>query len=440
MAGKVQTREPQSFGKYVVLGNIGRGGCGSVYKGRDPDTGQLVAIKALKPEIAADPRLLARFEQEFLATRTIVSPHIVRALAFGQENEVPYLVMEFVEGEDLGGRITTRGRLPEPEAVAVIAQVAQGLHHAHERGVVHRDVKPDNILLLPDGRAKLADFGLVKDLESDLNLTETATVLGTPNFMAPEQFENSKKVDRRADVYALAATLYMAVTGELPFHARGYLSTMRKKLAGELTAPRQLVPELSEHLEAVILRAMALDPAQRPATCQAFAEELAARPEAPPAPAPARPSRPTLARRQETFKGRDRRNATRFPCNLESSCLPIGGEADKPWKARIKDISARGIGLLMSRRFVPGTVLLLELQGEPRPLGPSRLLVRVMRVREQSGRQWLVGCQLAYKLCPSELQGLQSAVADGKAVPFWLMTQPETLTGTPTSANTPTAK
>jgi serine/threonine protein kinase len=346
--------------------------------------------------------------------------------------------MEFVEGEDLWGRITTRGRLSEADAVAIIAQVAQGLHHAHERGVVHRDVKPDNILLLPDGRAKLADFGLVKDLESDLNLTETATVLGTPNFMAPEQFENSKKVDRRADVYALAATLYMAVTGELPFNARGYLSTMRKKLSGELTAPRQLAPELSEHLEAVILRAMALDPVKRPATCQVFAEELAAQPEAPPA--PARPSRPTLARRKETFKGRDRRNATRFPCNLESSCLPIGGEADKPWKARIKDISARGIGLLMTRRFEPGTVLLLELQGEPRPLGPSRLLVRVMRVKEQSGRQWLVGCQLAYKLCPSELQGLQSAAANGKAVPFWLMTQPETLTGAAGPRDTPAGK
>src|SRR5262249_34834198 len=136
-----------------------------------------------------------RFLQEFVATRTITSPHIVRALEFGREGDLPYLVMEYVDGEDLWRIITTRGRLPEDEAVRIITQVGEALHQAHEQGVVHRDVKPDNILLTPDGHARLTDFGLVKDMDAELNLTETQTVLGTPNFMAPEQFEDPRGVD-----------------------------------------------------------------------------------------------------------------------------------------------------------------------------------------------------------------------------------------------------
>jgi serine/threonine-protein kinase len=147
MSRKTAARAPQRIGKYDVLDKLGGGGCGSVYRARDPVSGELVAIKVLKPEVAADERVLQRFMQEFIAARGIASPHIVRALDYDHEGELPYLVMEFVDGQDLWQYATARGRLPEDEAVRIIAQVAQGLHQAHERDVIHRDVKPDNILL-----------------------------------------------------------------------------------------------------------------------------------------------------------------------------------------------------------------------------------------------------------------------------------------------------
>jgi serine/threonine protein kinase len=395
------------LGKYELVERLGVGGCGSVYKGRDPDTGAPVAIKVLKPEVAADAGLLQRFVQEFATTRTLVSPHIVRALEYGHEGGVPFLVMEFVEGQDLWRYVTSRGRLPEAEAVAIIRQVAEALHEAHEQGVIHRDVKPDNVLLTADGHAKLTDFGLVKDLDSELNLTETSTVLGTPNFMAPEQFENAKAVDRRCDVYALAATLYMAVTGEVPFHTRGFLSTMEKKLNGDITPARQLVPELGEQVERALLAALSVNPDERPATCLEFVKALT------------EPGRRPAPR---TRAGAERRTATRFACGLDTSCRPLGGERRTRWKARVTDLSAMGIGLLLSRRFEPGTVLLLEVRGAGASV--RRLVVRVARVQQQ-GPRWSIGCQLGTNLTPLDLQELLASAGGGKAVPFWLRGGPQ---------------
>src|SRR5205807_679412 len=156
----------------------------------------------------------------------------------------------------------------------LVAQVAQGLHRAHKQNLVHRDVKPDNILVTPEGVAKLADLGLVKETETDLNLTRTGRGLGTPHFMAPEQFRNAKNADIRCDIYSLGATLYQMVTGELPFKSNGPLDAWMKKVQNELTPPRQLVPEITERLEWAILRAMSADPAIRPATCREFVEDL----------------------------------------------------------------------------------------------------------------------------------------------------------------------
>ncbi len=183
--------------------------------------------------------------------------------------------MEFVSGESLGQRLERDGRITdETEAIRIIAQVAQGLHRAHKQNLVHRDVKPDNILITSDGVAKLADLGLVKETETDLNLTKTGRGLGTPHFMAPEQFRNAKNADIRCDIYSLGATLYQMVTGELPFRSNGPLDAWMKKIQNDLTPPRELVPSLSERLDWAILRAMNADPAMRPATCREFVEDL----------------------------------------------------------------------------------------------------------------------------------------------------------------------
>jgi serine/threonine protein kinase len=264
----------QTLGNYDLLEKIAEGGMGAIYRGRHRETGQVVAIKIMPAHMAANPVLLSRFEQEFRAASRLDHPNIVRALDYNDTGTMPYLVMEFVDGESLGAKIEREGRLPEAEAIRIIAQVAQGLHRAHKQGLIHRDVKPDNILLTLDGTAKLADLGLVKEAESDLNLTKTGRGLGTPHFMAPEQFRNAKNADTRCDIYSLGATLYQMVTGELPFRSSGPLDAWMKKIQNDLTAPRTLVPDLSERIDWAIMRAMSADPKQRPATCREFVEDL----------------------------------------------------------------------------------------------------------------------------------------------------------------------
>jgi serine/threonine protein kinase len=182
--------------------------------------------------------------------------------------------MELVEGVALGDKLEKHGRLGEDEALRILAQVAHGLHRAHRQGLIHRDIKPDNILVTADGKAKLTDLGLAKDSDAGGGLTRTGRGLGTPVFMAPEQFRDAKNASIRCDVYSLAATLYQMVTGHLPFDAEDPIETMKRKLRNELTPPRRLAPGLSARTDAAIMRAMSADPEQRPASCREFVEDL----------------------------------------------------------------------------------------------------------------------------------------------------------------------
>src|SRR6516165_7039661 len=264
----------QTVGRYDLVEKIAEGGMGTVYKARHQETGQLAAIKIVPAHLTKNTVLLKRFEQEYIAAKTLDHANIVRALDFGQEGGSPYLVMEYVDGESLGQRLEREHHVPEGEAIRIIAQVAQGLYRAHKKGLVHRDVKPDNVLLTTDGQVKLADLGLVKEIDADLNLTRTGRGLGTPHFMAPEQFRNAKNADVRCDIYSLAATLYQMVTGELPFKSNGPLDAWMKKINNELVPPRHLMPGLSERVDWATRRAMSADPEKRPASCREFIEDL----------------------------------------------------------------------------------------------------------------------------------------------------------------------
>ena len=164
--------------------------------------------------------------------------------------------------------------MPEERGILLIAQVCQGLHRAHKQKLIHRDVKPDNILLTPDGMAKLTDLGLVKDADNEMNLTKTGRGLGTPNYMAPEQFRDAKNADVRCDVYSLGATLYTLITGEVPFGKVGPLECWLRKQRNELPSPRELNPAISERVDWAIMRAMSGDPSQRPGSCKEFVEDL----------------------------------------------------------------------------------------------------------------------------------------------------------------------
>ena len=268
------TTAPTQLGNYDVVSKIADGGMGTVYKAKNRVSGDIVAVKVIAATTAKNPILLKRFKQEFKAAEQLDHPNVVRAIEFCELGPQPFLVMEFVDGESLGQRMERAGAVPEAEAIKIIAQVCEGLQRAHKQGLVHRDVKPDNILVTKDGFAKLTDMGLVKDVEGDLNLTKTGRGLGTPHFMAPEQFRNAKSVDVRGDIYSLGATLYAMVTGHVPFENDSALDCFKKKIDNNFPSPREINSAVSDRVDWAIRRAMSADPDRRPSSCREFLEDI----------------------------------------------------------------------------------------------------------------------------------------------------------------------
>jgi eukaryotic-like serine/threonine-protein kinase len=263
-----------SIGNCDLFEKIGDKGMGAVYKGRNRTTGEVVAVKVMPPFQAAKELAFQRFARECRILSALNDPRIVRALDFGMDGSNPYLVMEFVEGESLGRRIARAGRLPEAEAIHLIGEVASALDRAHSQGLVHRNVKPGKILITADGKIKLADLSLVRQVETQQGLTRAGTILGTPNFMAPEQLCNASKATRHCDIYSLAATLYMAVTGEVPFGECNLAEMWARKLRNDLPPPKKLVPALGDGIDRAIRRAMSTEPEHRHANCGEFVEDL----------------------------------------------------------------------------------------------------------------------------------------------------------------------
>jgi len=316
-------------------------------------------------------------------------------LDFGQDGNKPYLVMEYVDGESLGQRLLREGKLPEAEAVRLIVQVAQALDYAHQRKLIHRDIKPDNILVGADGNAKLTDLGLAKNMDGDTNLTRTQSSLGTPNFMAPEQFEDAKRAEPRSDLYSLAATLYMAVTGELPFSGRSVKAVAtiyKKKLANDIAPPGQLVPGLSAEVEGAILKGMRASRKERHASVREFVECLA-----PHLAVPA--EEPTVP----IGKGKERRKK-RFSTRRGSRCRPLQRVPDMSWSGQVLNISEGGLCLELSRRYEPGALLTIVLNGEE--TGRRSLVARVMWVRRDGPQKWTMGCQFDHPLCEFEVEAM----------------------------------
>lgn len=268
---------PDRIGNYAILGRIADGGMGSVVKARNDTNGQVVAIKLMYREMTDNPVMIKRFEQEFRAASNIEHKNVVRALDYGEWEGIPYLVMEFVDGEPLSKLIDREAPLGEVEALKIIAQVAQGLHQAHKQNLIHRDIKPDNILITRDRVARITDLGLVKEQQGDLDLTRTGRGLGTPHFMAPEQFRNAKNANVRCDIYSMGATLYAMVTKVTPFKLASPLDAWMRKIHNEFTPPRELNPKITERVDWAIRRAMSADPMLRPASCREFIEDLTGR-------------------------------------------------------------------------------------------------------------------------------------------------------------------
>jgi serine/threonine protein kinase len=400
MASALAEQTLATIGDYEILSLIGAGAMSQVYRGRCRATGEIVAVKVPQAALVQNPILLKRFAQEFGVARLLDHPNLVRVIKYGHADGTPYIAMEYIEGISLGDRIDRDGPLPEAEAVAIVTQVGAVLHAAHKRKIIHRDVKPDNILLTADGHVKLTDLGLAKDVEADLDLTRPMRGLGTPFYIAPEQFTDAKHADGRCDIYSLAATLYMALTGEAPFQARGNLSIWKKKMANELTPPRQHVSGLSERVERAICRALSADPAARPATCRQFIRALRSTPRRLP-PKDVAPVAPSAALRTSAP---DPAPQTRYPSRLKGSCRPLAQEKGRRWAARVKEVSCDGLALVVGRRFEPGAVLRVALPG----ISGSRVyLVRVDRIANHALKTWIVDCAFPRPISAEEVKSLR---------------------------------
>jgi serine/threonine protein kinase len=404
-----QASVPRTIGTYRILSLLAEGGMSTVYKGHDPATGATVAIKLGDAESTRDPVLLKRFEQEFRATSNLDHPHIVRVLEFGWAGPRPYIVMEFVDGGDLWTRIDRKGRLSPIEAVGYIVQVAKALHEAHGRGIIHRDIKPDNILLTRSGQAKLTDLGLSKDLESQCELTRPSRGIGTPNFIAPEQFSDARHAGVRCDVYSLGATLCMALTGQVPFAAATLSAVLKKKQANDFTSPRQIVPAISAHIDGAVRRAMMADPEQRYASCLEFIQALT-REDGSASASTADTSSPPARRSgiiAESIR-KERRTAVRYGCSLPTSCTinqSLHDDVTLPrsrWAAQVCNLSVNGIAMLLPRRFEPGSVLTVNLTSGDGDVSRTRD-IRVVRVARAEGCGWFLAGKLTESLSKEEL-------------------------------------
>jgi Protein kinase domain len=260
--------------RFEIIEEIGQGGMGTVYKAYDSKIREVVALKLLKSDIASDPEIIERFRNEIKLARQVSHRHVCRMYDLGEEFLSIYISMEFVPGEDLKSFIRRSGHLTEAKAVGLAKQIAEGLAEAHRLGVVHRDLKPQNVMIDKDGNAKIMDFGIARSLHTR-GVTGTGVIIGTPEYMAPEQAEG-RDIDHRVDIYALGAIMFEMVTGRVPFEGQTPLSIVLKHRSEPPADPQTINAQISEGLSRIILKCLAKKREDRYGSAAEVLEDLTA--------------------------------------------------------------------------------------------------------------------------------------------------------------------
>ncbi len=259
-------------GRYELLEKIGEGGMARVYRGRDLLLKRTVAVKVLKDQMTGDAEFIRRFRREAQAVAGLSHPHIVNVFDVGEEEDIYYIVMEFVGGKNLKQHIRDNERLPAQEAAAVTRQIAEALVEAHAAGVIHRDIKPQNILFSRDGQVKVADFGIAIAADGS-TLTCSDDIVGSVHYFSPEQARGGL-AGNQSDLYSLGVILYEMVTGQVPFSGENPVSVAMKHVQDQVPPPRSFTGDIPEPLERIILKAMQKDSTRRYQNAESFLEDL----------------------------------------------------------------------------------------------------------------------------------------------------------------------
>ena len=248
----------EQIGKYQVLERIGRGGMGTIFKARDPMLDRLVALKVISNEVEVTDELRARFFREAQACARLTHPNIVTLYDMGEEGGRLFIVMEMLDGEELRSLIAQRKILPLEDKMAIMMQVCDGLHYAHQKGIVHRDIKPGNIMVLRDGQVKILDFGIALMTTAEMDLTRTGLIMGTLRYVSPEQIRG--RADHRSDMFSVGAVFYELLSFRPPFDGADPMQILDKLCSEDPLPLRELDPSIPPELVAIVDRALRKDP------------------------------------------------------------------------------------------------------------------------------------------------------------------------------------